>query len=183
LSTALKGASPFEEAYMYVYRNLNTGGEVTLPKLRPTFEESEDWERIEGEPPEAISPANQPGGPTVDPAALANDELIVLYLGCAAELKEREGSLDDDLFEAYREQIEAVFGEVEEETEPAAADDEGGSGADPNNEVAGQTEVEATASAVKLANEMDVDLRTVTGTGDEGRIVLDDVRKAVAAKG
>jgi pyruvate/2-oxoglutarate dehydrogenase complex dihydrolipoamide acyltransferase (E2) component len=53
----------------------------------------------------------------------------------------------------------------------------------PDNAVPGQTELEATAAAVKLADAESIDLSTLTGTGDDGRIVLEDVRKAVEAKG
>ena len=39
-------------------------------------------------------------------------------------------------------------------------------------------EVKATAAAVALAAELGVDLSAVTGTGKEGRVTADDVRKA-----
>lgn len=48
--------------------------------------------------------------------------------------------------------------------------------------VPGQDDVDATESAVELAAANDVDLGTVTGTGDESRIVKADVQKIIDAR-
>lgn len=42
--------------------------------------------------------------------------------------------------------------------------------------------LKASDAAVKLASENDIDLKTVTGTGADGNITVNDVKAAIAAK-
>lgn len=163
----------------YIYRNKNTGGEVELPKPRATFDESPDWELVEGSAPEASASGEQPAQTVIDPAGLDDAQLIDLFLAAAAALREREDTIDEDLFEARREQVEAIFGSLaEDSTEPEEQAEPAESKSGSEAEVAGQTEIQATAFAVKLAEEKGIDLRTLTGTGDDGRITVGDVRAA-----
>jgi len=44
-----------------------------------------------------------------------------------------------------------------------------------------QEEIDATDAAIKLADQEGIDLATVTGTGDEGRILKSDVERTIDA--
>lgn len=143
----------------YVYRNKNTEGVVELTKPRPEFEESDNWERIEGELPEAPDAAGLEV--EAEDGQLTTEEVV--HLVC------------DNLEGFEDEQIERLYAEIsseaqEREAVKAAAEKK----EDP-------AEVDATDSAKALAEEEGIDLSTVTGTGEEGRITLTDVREAVKA--
>lgn len=81
--------------------------------------------------------------------------------------------------------------EDEGPTDPTAKDSSDSEGRNADGEVEGDDdstgtpaagEVDATDAAAKLAEDEGIDLRTVTGSGEDGRITIGDVREAVAAK-
>jgi e3 binding domain len=180
-----------EEIYVYRYQNENTGQIVESETPKQRFEALPNWRRLDGEAP-TVPSAGDEGGPDLQAyvAALGDEHLARLAVLALAEVKGR--GLDEDFFEAvaegdpqFTEILEALneedaFDEGQEEDPEASAQE---SAKEEKCEPAGQTEIQATAAAVELAEAESIDLRTLTGTGDDGRIVIDDVRKAVDTKG
>jgi pyruvate/2-oxoglutarate dehydrogenase complex dihydrolipoamide acyltransferase (E2) component len=55
--------------------------------------------------------------------------------------------------------------------------------ADASNSNAQDSEVEATDAAQRLADENNIDLGSLTGSGADGRVTVNDVRAAIEARG
>ena len=75
--------------------------------------------------------------------------------------------------------------EVEESEEPATTDEPPSEEGEPAEEKSGQgdTTLRMSPLARKLAHDNDIDVKTLTGTGPEGRIIRADIEAAIAAKG
>lgn len=113
---------------------------------------------------ERLNAALEQGVDTGELIKAADDsQLVALFLAVASEMKERD--IGDEAFEANREAITAVFGDAEDE------------------DLAGQTVTKATDGAIALAEGAGIDLATLTGTGEDGRIIEADVEVAIAATG
>jgi pyruvate/2-oxoglutarate dehydrogenase complex dihydrolipoamide acyltransferase (E2) component len=115
--------------------------------------------------PDDVTPGETPGWPidavTGGPLALSDEQ--------------RDGLAADDISgEAvltHRGEIIAIT--AEEEAEEAESEEA---------EPAGQTDVDATDAAVRLAEANGIDLGTVEGSGKDGRIVEPDIQKIIDAR-
>jgi pyruvate/2-oxoglutarate dehydrogenase complex dihydrolipoamide acyltransferase (E2) component len=172
----------------YVYRNKNTKGIVELNKARLEYEESEHWERIEGDAPDREpdpDPIEVPTGSNPDDddhAELSTQDVVNLVCDNLDEfengqLEHLQSAIVDKLNSRVTapsvESAQVEPGEAPE-SDAVKARDEGG---DP-----GKQEVEATAAAEKLAKDEGISLSTVKPTGSDGQITIGDVRDAVKAR-
>jgi pyruvate/2-oxoglutarate dehydrogenase complex dihydrolipoamide acyltransferase (E2) component len=129
-----------------------------LDTARKRVVELEEGSDSDVEVPEDVTPGETLGWPidAVSGGALAlTDE--------QREELEKEG-LSGEAIVTHEGYIVAI----ETETEPA-------------KEIPGQTDVNATEAAVRLAAEHEIDLGTVEGSGNDGRIEKPDVQKAIDA--
>jgi hypothetical protein len=192
---------PQEANRMFQYRNENNGEIVTKEARSPRFDRLPNWTLIgEGQIENPHVPADyEPpvDGETVEITVtdiidglsnLSDDELLDLFAATIAQVSARglnnetpygTGAGEDDGAEsaddpehtaeaAEQEQIES---QVDPEADPA---DENGTDA--------PAEVQASAAARELAEAEDIDLSTLTGSEEGGKINVNDVREAVAAK-
>lgn len=174
-----------------VYRNKKTKGIVELAKPRAEFEESENWERIEGEAPDPSATDGAVEVDTGDDGELSLDEAVSLICDNLGDFEdhhiERLNSAigeeakvravpDPGVAEARSDEGEAErqASKASEPTKPAveAKEDKTPSPDEPN----------ATKAAADLAKKEGLDLSKIKGSGEDGQVLIGDVRSAVEAK-
>jgi|GEM_PF-3264511 len=135
------------------------------------------------EVPDGVTPGVTPGWPldatTGTPLSLSEEQRSVL-----AEQEIGEGNENDPVLAILTYEGDFVIVSGGQEAEQAEADtgDAAAEAESPDPEPAGQTVTEATDAAIKLAEDEDIDLRSVVGSGKDGRVVEGDVQKAIAER-
>lgn len=167
---------PKEPDPMYTYRNRNTGGTVEVPKRRERFDESSDWELIDTPVGKVPAAATEPVD--FDVSRLSDEEL----LAAVDEAASRELIDLGPSPSSSPQQSDPSDGEAPNLPAEAVEVKDGHSGEVEHAEQSSPASQDATDAAIELAEAEKIDLATVTGTGEGGRIVIDDVRKAVEAR-
>jgi pyruvate/2-oxoglutarate dehydrogenase complex dihydrolipoamide acyltransferase (E2) component len=171
----------------YVYRNKNTKGIVELTKIRPEYEESENWERIEGDAPTSEpdpDPIEVPTGSNPDDdgdAELSAQDVVNLVVD---NLDEFENGQLEHLQSAIGDKLNSrrTAPSVETVQVEAAPDPDAVKAKDGAPEPTKAPEIDATDAAADLAKKEGINLSDVKGSGEDGRITIGDVRDAVKAK-
>lgn len=198
-TSAVPDIRPMEALPVYRYFNENTRETVEREERVPRFDAADNWTLLgEGEQPAAEAPAATDGSDGNDEmsveelaaelGSVEDEDLVKVYRVFRGEMEDRDLLSEEDEdepdgdrlpteYESERDTQTAIEAEVET---PADAGDANAEQTEASSEP--PTEIDASPAAKQLAEAEEIDLGALTGSGDDNKITVTDVREAVAAK-